>query len=83
MEQLKAIYKQTSEMFVSIRAITIDKEFCKKVGEVAMDYIADYPLYGSCSNISYDEAIAIAFILGGGDELEKAYLSAKIKKVVN
>ncbi|MDA3053241.1 hypothetical protein OFO01_07245 [Campylobacter sp. JMF_01 NE2] len=83
MEQLEAIYKQTSKMLASIRAITIDNEICKKIGEVAMDYIADYPLYASSSNISYDEAIAIAFILGGGDELEKAYFSAKIKKVVN
>lgn len=36
-----------------------------------MQLIADYPLYASTSNISYDEAIAVAKIFFGND-LEKA-----------
>lgn len=42
-----------------------------KLGEIAMELIADYPLYASTSNISYDEAIAVAHIFFG-DDLEKA-----------
>ena len=42
-----------------------------KLGEVAMELIADYPLYASTSNITYDEAIAVAEIFFG-DDLEKA-----------
>lgn len=42
-----------------------------KLGEMAMQLIADYPLYACTSNISYDEAIAVAKIFFGND-LEKA-----------
>lgn len=42
-----------------------------KLGEVAMELIADYPLYASTSNITYDEAIAVAKIFFG-DDLERA-----------
>jgi len=47
-----------------------------KLGETAMELIADYPLYASTSNISYDEAIAIAKILFG-DDLERAVAENK------
>ena len=36
----------------------------KEVGGRAIDYCSDYPLYASSSNITYQEAIAIALILG-------------------
>ena len=42
-----------------------------KLGEIAMELIAGYPLYACTSNISYDEAIAVAKIFFG-DDLEKA-----------
>ena len=45
-----------------------------------MDYIADYPLYASTSNISYEQAIALAFIASGGEEIEEAYVKAKFEK---
>ena len=38
-----------------------------ELGEIAMELIADYPLYASTSNISYDEAIAVAHIFFGDD----------------
>lgn len=38
-----------------------------ELGEIAMELIADYPLYASTSNISYDEAIAVAQIFFGDD----------------
>ena len=41
-----------------------------KLGEIAMELIAGYPLYACTSNISYDEAIAVAKIFFGED-LEK------------
>ena len=47
-----------------------------KLGETAMELIADYPLYASTSNITYDEAIAIAKILFG-DDLERAVAENK------
>lgn len=42
-----------------------------ELGEIAMELIADYPLYASTSNISYDEAIAVAQVIFGKD-LKKA-----------
>lgn len=47
-----------------------------KLGETAMELIADYPLYASTSNITYDEAIAVAKIFFG-DDLEKAVAEKK------
>lgn len=47
------------------------KQECEKLhkeyGDKAMDLIADYPLYASCSNISYGEAILIASLFGDID----------------
>lgn len=36
----------------------------KKVGEVALKKIADYPLYAATSNISYTTAIMVAVVCG-------------------
>lgn len=36
----------------------------EELGQAAMDFISDYPLYASQSNITYREAIAIAILLG-------------------
>jgi len=47
-----------------------------KLGAVAMELIADYPLYASTSNITYDEAIAVAKIFFGED-LEKVLWEIK------
>lgn len=38
-------------------------------GEIAMEIIADHPLYASTSGIGYDEAIAIARIVTGEKDL--------------
>lgn len=47
-----------------------------KLGEIAMELISGYPLYASTSNISYDEAIAVAKVIFG-DDLAKAYNDGK------
>lgn len=38
-----------------------------KIGDKALELIGDYPLYGATSNISCDEAIMIALVLGRDD----------------
>lgn len=38
-----------------------------ELGEIAMELIADYPLYASTSGITYDEAIRVAQALFGHD----------------
>jgi hypothetical protein len=43
-----------------------------EIGEIAMEIIADHPLYASTSGITYEEAIAIAQIVTGEKDL-KAY----------
>ena len=47
-----------------------------RLGEIAMELIGEYPLYAATSNISYDEAIAIAKVLHG-DDIEQAYRDMK------
>jgi hypothetical protein len=39
------------------------KEQKEVIGNLAMEVIADYPLYASTSGITFDEAIAIASII--------------------
>lgn len=54
------------------------------VGELAMQYIGDYPLYASTSGITYDEAIAIAKVLNKdwqAEMVEMAELEKKISKM--
>ena len=43
------------------------KEEQEKIGQVALEIVGDYPLYGVTSNISYDEAIMTALVLEGDD----------------
>lgn len=38
-----------------------------ELGEIAMELIADHPLYASTSGISYEEAIAVAKVIFGSD----------------
>ena len=51
-------YKEVEKKFPTGEKIT------KKAGKRAMDFITEYPLYSSSSNISYQDAIRIALILG-------------------
>ena len=39
------------------------------IGEIAMEIIADHPLYASTCGITYEEAIAIAKIVTGTKDL--------------
>lgn len=41
------------------------------IGNIALEKIADYPLYACSSNISYEEAIIIGVLLFGKDLLEE------------
>ncbi len=38
-----------------------------ELGEIAMELIADHPLYASTSGISYEEAIGVAKVVFGSD----------------
>ena len=38
-----------------------------EIGNMAIDMISDYPLYGSRSNITYEEAILIVLVTEGED----------------
>lgn len=38
-----------------------------ELGEIAMELIADYPLYASTSGITYEEAIGVAKAIFGPD----------------
>lgn len=38
-----------------------------ELGEIAMELIADHPLYASTSGISYEEAIGVAKVIFGSD----------------
>lgn len=38
-----------------------------ELGEIAMELIADHPLYASTSGITYEEAIAVAKVIFGSD----------------
>ncbi len=38
-----------------------------ELGQIAMELIADYPLYASTSGITYEEAIEVAKVIFGSD----------------
>lgn len=38
-----------------------------ELGEIAMELIADHPLYASTSGITYEEAIGVARVIFGND----------------
>lgn len=53
--QMDKIYRQIKEM---------PERMVEQAGEKAMEFISDYPLYATTSNITYEEAIMIALVLG-------------------
>lgn len=53
--QMDKIYRQIKEM---------PERMVEQAGEKAMEFISDYPLYAATSNITYEEAIMIALVLG-------------------
>ncbi len=44
---------------------TLDDKERERLGKQALNAIGDYPLYAATSNISYDDAIAVALITNG------------------
>ena len=58
----KKIETQINNIYAQIQAMP--KRMREQAGEKALEFIADYPLYGATSNITYDEAILIAIALG-------------------
>lgn len=60
----KFVEDLADNFYVGIHNICSDNDKLERVGKVAMDYIADYPLYASTSNITYDTAILIAIMAG-------------------
>lgn len=58
-----AIQKQINKWRATINSMP--KKMVEQAGEEAMEFIGDYPLYASgLSNITYEEAILIAMVLG-------------------
>ena len=48
-------------------------------GDLAMDLISDYPIYAATSNISYFEAIQIAYVLDLFDIADKIAIKPFMK----
>ena len=42
----------------------LPRRMIEQAGKKALDAISDYPLYAATSNISYEDAILIALVLG-------------------
>lgn len=57
---------QMSRQIEKWRALIKDmpERMVKQAGEEAMEFIADYPLYAATGNITYEDAILIALVLG-------------------
>ena len=62
MEKIKDIVEKVDELRANINELS--REELEKYGSIALEHIGDYPLYGSSSNISYDEAILVDIVLG-------------------
>ena len=62
MEKINDIIERVDELRANINELS--REEMDKYGSIALEHIGDYPLYGSTSNISYDEAILIDIVLG-------------------
>lgn len=59
----KAIEKQIEQWRATIKKMP--EKMVEQAGEEAMEFISDYPLYVSgTSNITYEEAILIALVMG-------------------
>lgn len=56
------IQKQINKWRATINGMP--KKMVEQAGEEAMEFIADYPLYAATSNITYEDAILIALVLG-------------------
>ena len=72
MQEIIEIINKASEKANGMITLMNQKE-AEIIGQKAMDFIADYPLYAATSNISYPEAITIAIICGGEEIMQKAY----------
>lgn len=57
-----AIQKQINKWRATIESMP--DRMVQQAGEEAMEFIADYPLYAATSNITYEDAILIALVLG-------------------
>lgn len=68
----KVVYKHSIDTIVSVIAGIVGKlpqAEIKRLGEIAMEKISDYPLYVSgTDNISYEEAIVLAMVVFGDFE---------------
>ena len=61
----KFVEDMADNLFASLGNICATRTIMEKVGQAAMDYISDYPLYCSgTDNITYVEAIMIAIASG-------------------
>lgn len=63
MTTIKDLQKLADELVAEIS--TLDDAERERLGEQAFNAIGDYPLYAATSNISYDDAIAVALITNG------------------
>lgn len=45
----------------------------EKIGRIALELVGDYPLYGSTSNITDEEAILIALVTEGSDFISQDF----------
>ena len=63
MPEKKVMIKDIDNLYAMLNALP--EQMIKDVGEKAMEFIGDYPLYASgLSNITYEEAILVAMVLG-------------------
>lgn len=61
----KFVFDLVDNLYAGIHNICSDRQKLEKVGQKAMEYIGDYPLYVSgLSNITYEEAIMTALVSG-------------------
>ena len=64
---LDMAWERVSEAIEKVDGMSREEK--EKIGLKAMELISDYPLYASQSNITYEEAILIAFIIEREDFL--------------
>ena len=57
----------------------IADEIITYYGDLAMDLISDYPIYAATSNISYLEAIQIAYVLDLFNLADKSIIKKLMK----
>ena len=59
---LHTLHRVMNDCYVILQ--DMDNEKKSEIGQHALDFIADYPIYASSSNITYDQAIMLAVALG-------------------